>query len=145
MRVIRRGAARACAVACLLAAGVGGCGLIGGGMRPETPQEQALRLEREGRISRELLARLAAEPAVDASSIRPVIVGEQIRLHGTVEGFGAWKCVMANAELVPGVDLVVDFLVMRPGPSFVTCRAPRVFVWDDPSASADAAPSAPDR
>ena len=136
---------RACAVACLLAAGVGGCGVVGGGARLETPQEQTIRLEREGRISRELLARLAAEPAVDPSGIRPVIVGEQIQLHGTVQGFGAWMCTMANAELVPGVELVVDFLVMRPGPSFVTCRAPRVFTWDDPPASAESAPSAPDR
>ena len=51
----------------------------------------------------------------------------EVQLHGAVTGFGALQCALANAGLVPGVRLVVDFMVLEPGPRTVTCLAPRVF------------------
>ena len=120
-------------------AGTGGCGMLGGGAHAETPQEQADRVSREGRMTAEVLARLAAEPAVDAGGIRPQVVRDEIHLHGTVRGFGALQCALANAELVAGVRLVVDYLVMQPGPSQVQCLAPRVFA----GAARDSAGAAP--
>jgi osmotically-inducible protein OsmY len=70
---------------------------------------------------------MAAEPSIGAGKVRPVVVRSEVHLHGVVQGFGALQCARANAELVPGVTLVVDFLVLQPGPARVTCLAPRVF------------------
>ncbi len=104
-----------------------GCALFG---RPrEDPAAVAARDERDARIQAEVAARLAAEPAVDASGIRVEVEGGEVRLHGGVRGFGALQCAMRNAELTPGVRLVIDFLVLEDGPAEVRCLAPRVF-WD---------------
>ena len=105
-----------------------GCSLLGGGGEPrETPQQARERAVLEVAILREVEARLAAEPSIGPGRIRAVVNGADVHLHGTAPGFGALKCAIANAELVPGVRLVVDYMVMQPGPSRVTCLAPRVF------------------
>jgi hypothetical protein len=46
-------------------------------------------------------------------------------LHGSVTGMGALRCAEANAELTPGVVLVIDNLVLLPGPPTTRCLAPR--------------------
>ncbi|HEU0015176.1 MAG TPA: BON domain-containing protein [Longimicrobium sp.] len=108
-------------------AALGACGVLGGGRPAETPQQAAAREEADARIRREVEARLAAEPAVGAGRIRVDVVRGEVRLHGTAPGFGALRCAIRNAELTPGVQLVIDFLVLEPGPSTVRCIAPRVF------------------
>jgi osmotically-inducible protein OsmY len=108
------------------ASGMGACALLGGGEPAETPAQAAERTGREGAIVREVQARMAAEPSIDAAAIRPVVVGTEVHLHGTVRGFGALQCAKANAELVSGVTLVIDFLVLQPGPARVACNSPRV-------------------
>ena len=50
-----------------------------------------------------------------------------MQLHGAAPGFGALQCALANAALVSGVQLVVDMMVLQPGPARVDCLAPRVF------------------
>ena len=123
----RRTARRMGAVVMVWAAsGMGACALLGGGEPAETPAQLAERTAREAAMVREVQARMAAEPSIDAGAIRPVIVGTEVHLHGTVRGFGALQCAKANAELVSGVTLVIDFLVLQPGPSRVACQAPRV-------------------
>lgn len=114
-------------LAILVPAVLGGCALLGGGEPAETPVQAAERTAREAAIVREVQARMAAEPSIGAGAVRPVVVRDEVHLHGTVRGFGALQCAKANAELVPGVMLVVDFLVLQPGPSRVACNAPRVF------------------
>jgi len=105
-----------------------GCALLGGGGEPrETPQEAQARADRQVAIQREVEARLAAEPSIGAGKIRAVVNGGDVQLHGAAPGFGALQCALANAALVPGVQLVVDFMVLQPGPSKVNCLAPRVF------------------
>lgn len=105
-----------------------GCSLLGGGSAPaETPAQVVERTTREAAIVREVEARFAAEPSIGAGKIRPVVMNGQVQLHGAVQGFGAHQCSLANAGLVPGVTLVVDMLVLQPGPARVTCLAPRVF------------------
>lgn len=108
------------------ASGMGACALLGGGEPAETPVQIAERTAREAAVVAEVQARMAAEPSIDSGAIRPVVVGSEVHLHGTVRGFGALQCAKANAELVPGVTLVIDFLVLQPGPARVTCHAPRV-------------------
>lgn len=115
-----------CGVAALLVSQAG-CALLGGGEPAETPQQAAVRVEREEIIRREVEARLAAEPSIGAGRIRAEVSGGDVRLHGAAPGFGALQCAIANAELVPGVRLVVDMMVLQPGPSRATCLAPRVF------------------
>ena len=110
------------------AALVQGCALLGGGGPPaETPVQARERVAREETIRREVEARLAAEPAIGAGRIRAVVNNGDVQLHGAAPGFGALQCAIANAELVPGVRLVVDMMVLQPGPSRVNCLAPRVF------------------
>lgn len=105
-----------------------GCSVFGGGSGPAlTPAQVAERTAQESGIAREVEARLAAEPSIGAGKVRPVVKDGQVQLHGTVQGFGALQCSLANAGLVPGVTLVVDMLVLQPGPARVTCLAPRVF------------------
>ena len=105
-----------------------GCALLGGGGDPrETPQEAQARAGRELAIQREVEARLAAEPSIGAGKIRAVVNGGDVQLHGTAPGFGALQCAIANAELVRGVRLVIDQLVLQPGPRTVRCLAPRDF------------------
>jgi hypothetical protein len=77
------------------------------------------------RILRELEARLASEPAVDAERIRVGVEAARVRLYGSVDGIGAWNCALRNAWLVPGVEGVADFLLIERGPPEVTCLAVR--------------------
>lgn len=121
----RRRAPRLLAVAMVLAV-QGGCALLGGGDPPETPEEVVVRVASEDAIRTAIEARLAAEPAIGAGRIRAVVDGSEVQLHGVALGFGALQCAIANAELVPGVRLVIDMMVLQPGPTRVTCLAPRV-------------------
>jgi hypothetical protein len=105
----------------------GGCALLGGGAPPETPAQAAERVALEETIRQEVEARMAAEPAIGAGRIRAEVNGGDVQLHGAAPGFGALQCALANAALVPGVRLVVDMMVLQPGPSRVSCLAPRVF------------------
>jgi osmotically-inducible protein OsmY len=106
---------------------VQGCALLGGGKPAETPAQVQERAVQEEAIRREVEARLAAEPSIGAGRIRAVVNQRDVHLHGAAPGFGALQCAVANAELVPGVRLVVDFMVLQPGPSRVNCLAPRIF------------------
>lgn len=111
----------------LLLAAQGACAFLGGGKPAETPAQATERQTREETIRREVEARLAAEPVIGAGRIRAVVKNGDVQLHGAAPGFGALQCAMANAALVPGVQLVVDMMVLQPGPSRVNCLAPRVF------------------
>ncbi|MBW3571614.1 MAG: BON domain-containing protein [Gemmatimonadetes bacterium] len=104
-----------------------GCALLGGGRGRETPAQAQERMVQEQAILREVEARLAAEPSLGPGRIRVVVNRGDVHLHGAAPGFGALQCALANAELVAGVRLVVDLMVLQPGPSTVTCLAPRVF------------------
>jgi osmotically-inducible protein OsmY len=106
---------------------VQGCALLGGGQPRETPAQVQERAVLEESIRREVEARLAAEPSIGAGRIRAVVSQGDVHLHGAAPGFGALQCAIANAELVAGVRSVVDFMVLQPGPSRVTCLAPRIF------------------
>ena len=107
--------------ACLvLLLGSAGCG----GKRPS----QLLDRSQDDRIRQEVEARLAAEPSIGPGRVRVVVDGATVQLHGTVQGLGALKCAMSNAELVPGVRLVVDMMVLDRGPVAVQCLAPRASV-----------------
>lgn len=117
--------ARCGAVAALLVT-QGGCALLGG-EPAETPVQVAQRMTREETIRREVEARLAAEPAIGAGHIRAVVRNRDVHLHGVANGLGALQCAMANAGLVAEVHLVVDMMVLQPGPARVECLAPRVF------------------
>lgn len=109
------------------AALVQGCALLSRRAPSETPAQAQERVTREEGIRREVEARLAAEPAIGAGRIRAVVNNGDVHLHGAAPGFGALQCALSNAGLVPGVRLVVDFMVLEPGPRTVTCLAPRVF------------------
>jgi osmotically-inducible protein OsmY len=108
------------------AAALQGCGVLGGGT-VETPQQIQARQQRDETIRREVEARMAAEPSIGAGRLRAVVNAGDVQLHGAVAGFGALQCAMANAELVAGVRLVIDYMVLQPGPRRVTCLAPRNF------------------
>lgn len=69
--------------------------------------------------------RLAAEPSLSARQIRVQTNGGIVLLHGIVYGLGEWQCALVNAELTPGVQTVVDYLVLGRGPQQVRCLAPR--------------------
>lgn len=79
----------------------------------------------DDRIRQEVEARLVREPSLNAAGIRVVVNGGEVQLHGTVQGLGALKCAVTNAELVPGVRLVIDLTVLERGPVTVQCLAPR--------------------
>lgn len=104
-----------------------GCALLGAGEPRETPAQAQERLAREEAIRREVEARLAAEPSIGPGRLRAVVNDGDVHLHGAAPGFGALQCALSNAGLVPGVRLVVDYMVLQPGPRTVTCLAPRVF------------------
>ena len=106
---------------------VAGCGVFGGGDPGPTPQVLAQRAADDARIQREVEGRLAAEPSVGPGRVRVVVAAGEVQLHGSVAGLGALRCAEANAELTPGVALVIDFLVLQPGPATTRCLAPRVF------------------
>ena len=80
---------------------------------------------RDAAIVSELQARLAAEPALAQSSFRVEADGGIILLHGSVEGLGAWRCALRNANLITGVITVADYLTIERGPRDIMCRAPR--------------------
>ena len=82
------------------------------------------------RIRADVEARIAAEPSLDAGAIRVEVDGRTVLLHGSVAGLGAWRCALANAELVEGVRSVVDFLHIQRGPREVQCLAPRAEATD---------------
>jgi hypothetical protein len=126
----RRGAGWA--VALLVTVLLAGCGVLG---RDRTVPVDPLEVSR---IRREVEARLAAEPSVDAAQMRVEVLGTTVALHGAVDGLGALQCAIANAGLVRGVDNVADFLVLRPGPRTVRCLAPRPPPAAPPAPSAEA-------
>ena len=116
-----RAAASAAAVLIL-----SGCGLFGGGRPVETPVQVATRVADEDRIRREVEARIAAEPSLGSGRVRvEVMRGTEVALHGPVAGLGALQCAISNAELVRGVTLVIDQMVLERGPATVRCLAPR--------------------
>ncbi len=102
-----------------------GCGLL----RREPPP---IDTSQDARILREVEARLAREPAIDARTIRVAVEGGVVMLYGSVTGIDAWNCALRNAELVDGVRLVVEYLTIERGSSKVPCRAAR----DDESSMA---------
>ena len=107
---------------------LGGCALFGGGQPPETPAEAAARMAEDERIRREVEARIAAEPSLGPGRVRvEVMRGSEVALHGPVRGLGALQCAISNAEMVRGVTLVIDQMVLEPGPAAVRCLAPRAF------------------
>jgi hypothetical protein len=103
-----------------------GCALLGREPR-ESPEQAALRVALENDIRAEVEARLAHEPAIGPGRVRVEVNRTDVHLHGSVEGFGALRCALATAGLARGVTLVVDYLVMQPGPTESVCRAPRIF------------------
>lgn len=112
---------RAIGAALLLAWGLAGCGVLRReGIPPVVPAEVE-------RIEREVEARLAAEPAIDAERVRVELLGRTVALYGSVRGLGALQCAIRNAEMVEGVRNVVDYLVLERGPRDVECLAPRAF------------------
>lgn len=84
---------------------------------PESAEDGLLRVALE--------RRLAAEPSLTARQIRVETRGGTVLLHGIVYGLGEWQCALANAELTPGVQTVVDYLVLGRGPPQIPCLAPR--------------------
>lgn len=79
----------------------------------------------DARIRSDIEARIAAEPELDASEIRVEVHGRMVTLHGSVRGLAAWKCALANADLVDGVESVSDYLVILRGAREIDCLAPR--------------------
>lgn len=104
-------------LACLLA----GCGVLRREGVPPVPPAEAESIERE------VSARLAAEPSIGAGNVRVELQGRTLVLYGSVRGLGALQCAIRNAELVEGVQSVVDYLVLERGPRDVECLAPRAF------------------
>jgi len=93
----------------------------------ETPVQIAAREADNTRIQREVEARLAAEPSIGGGRVRvEVTAAGEVSLFGAVSGLGALRCAERNAELVRGVHLVIDQLVLDPGPRDTRCLAPRV-------------------
>jgi osmotically-inducible protein OsmY len=110
----------------MMAVAAGGCSLFS--HKPvETPAQVAARAVDDQRIQREVEARLAAEPAIGPGHVRAQVQAGEVSLFGGVTGFGALRCAQRNAGLVRGVRLVIDQLVLDPGPRDVRCLAPRVF------------------
>lgn len=103
-----------------------GCALFGK-VPVESPEAIALRTEREAGIRAEVEARLAHEPSLGPGAIRVVVNRTDVHLHGSVHGPGALRCALTVAGLVRGVTLVVDYLVLQPGPADTPCLAPRAF------------------
>lgn len=104
-------------VIALLTLAGGACGLG----RTPVPIDRS----QDGRIRADVVIRLAAEPSLEGGTIRVDVEGGMVLLHGAVQGIGAWQCAITNAELVPGVTSVVDYLVIERGERDVQCLAPR--------------------
>jgi hypothetical protein len=112
-------------VAPLLALALAGCSLLN--RHPsDSPAELAARAAENLRIQHEVEARLAAEPALGSAHLRVEARDGEVGLFGNVSGSGALRCAERNAELVRGVRLVIDHLVLDPGPREVRCLSPRV-------------------
>jgi hypothetical protein len=99
--------------------------LTAAGCAPRPRPSAIVDRSQDDRIRREVEARLVNEPSVDASRIRVVVNGGEVQLQGAVRGLGALQCAMTNAQLVRGVRLVIDLLVLERGPTTVQCLAPR--------------------
>jgi osmotically-inducible protein OsmY len=108
----RRGAALA--VTLLLVVLIAGCSSL---RRPGPVVDRA----NDPRILQEVEARIAREPSIDAAEVRVEVDGAIVILHGSVRGLAAWQCAIRTAQLAEGVQSVVDFLVIQPGPREVTC------------------------
>ena len=102
----------------LLVALLGGCGTL---RRPGPAVDRS----EDDRITRDVAARIAAEPALAAREIRVEVDGRVVVLYGNVQGMGEWNCALRNAGLVPGVNSVVDYLLIERGPREIDCLAPR--------------------
>jgi hypothetical protein len=126
-RPLLRGGGGRGATVLLMTALLGGCGILGGGRNTESPAAVAQRAEADARIRGEVEGRLAAEPALAGSTFRVEVERGEVRLHGVARGAGALRCAARNAELTPGVSLVIDFAELAPGPGEARCLAPRVF------------------
>jgi osmotically-inducible protein OsmY len=110
--------------AAILVLAAAGCGFLN--KKPQdTPAQIAARASDDARILREVEARLAAEPSIGPGRVRVAVERGEVGLFGSVAGFGALRCAERNAELVRGVRLVIDQLVLDPGPKDVRCLAPR--------------------
>ena len=109
----------------VLASAMTGCGFL----RRDPPP---IDTSQDARILREVEARLAREPAIDARTIRVSVEGAVVSLYGSVAGIDAWNCAMRNAQLVDGVRIVVEYLTIERGSGAVPCRALR----DDESSMA---------
>ncbi|HET7233393.1 MAG TPA: BON domain-containing protein [Longimicrobium sp.] len=109
-----------------LAALAGACSFLHKELK-ETPAQVAAVQAEDTRIAREVEARLAAEPTIGAGRVRVEVQRGEVGLFGAVSGLGALRCAERNAELVRGVRLVIDQLVLDPGPRDARCLAPRVF------------------
>ena len=110
-----------------MAASAAGCSLLSRKKPADTPAVIAAREAEDARITREIEARLSAEPSIGAGKVRAQVERGEVTLFGGVTGFGALRCAERNAGLVRGVRLVIDQLVLDPGPRDVRCLAPRVF------------------
>lgn len=104
-------------LAAMLLAPSAGCSLV----RRAAPVADT---SQDGRIQQEVRARLDREPSLDAALLRVEVNARTVLLHGSVRGIAAWKCALRNAELVPGVSGVVDYLVLERGPRDAPCLAP---------------------
>jgi osmotically-inducible protein OsmY len=93
----------------------------------DSPELIARRAAEDARIQREVEARLAAEPAIGPGRVRVAVEnGGEVALFGSVAGLGALRCAERNAGLVRGVRLIIDQLVLDPGPREARCLSPRV-------------------
>jgi hypothetical protein len=117
--------------ACSAARAVGADG-GDGGVRP--PRQEAGGHARAGRRAREPTTRASSarwrrgwrrSRRSGAGRVRVAVERGEVGLFGSVAGFGALRCAERNAELVRGVRLVIDQLVLDPGPKEVRCLAPR--------------------
>jgi hypothetical protein len=95
-----------------------GCAVI---RRPAPPNDRS----EDDRIRREVEARLAAEPSLRATPLRVDVQAGMVLLYGSVAGSAALRCAVRNAELVSGVQLVVEYLVIERGPAETRCLMPR--------------------
>jgi soluble lytic murein transglycosylase-like protein len=92
-------------------------------IRTEAPERNDPALD--SRIQREVEARLAAEPELDAGLIRVEVRGGRVHLYGSVAGIGAWNCALRTSAMAEDVRSVIDFLVIERGPPRIHCLAPR--------------------
>lgn len=116
---------RACRAAwALTALSAAGCSFLKK-RAADTPAQVSARAAEDTRIAREVEARLAAEPSIGAGRVRVAVERGEVGLFGSVAGLGALHCAERNAELVHGVRLLINQLVLDPGPAETRCLAPR--------------------